>query len=217
MKTHNVPFYANFPDNTHCFQAAFKMVLKFFLPEKDFSWQELDVLTAKVEGLWTWPLAGLLWLNKNSFEVRDIEFFDYNEFTEKGGKYLVDFFGKEVGEAQIKYSELGQEVGFAKEFVEKIKPEVRIPTMDEIKSLLESGYLLICNINACALDGLEGFSGHFVVITGFDDHGLILHDPGLPAHENRNVPFDIFEKAWAYPNETAKNIMAMRLRSELPE
>ena len=50
-----VPFYTNTSDDTHCYQAGLKMILKYFIPDKDFSWEELDKFTAKVEDLWTWP------------------------------------------------------------------------------------------------------------------------------------------------------------------
>lgn len=84
-----VPFYSNTPDDTHCYQAALKMVLKFFLPNKDYSWQELEKLTAKEEGLWTWPTQGLMSLYKMGFKIIDIEDFDIQEFI-KVRKWLIE-------------------------------------------------------------------------------------------------------------------------------
>ncbi len=46
MKLLNIPYYKN-PDENNCYQAALKIVLKHFLPLKEFSWEELDQLTAK--------------------------------------------------------------------------------------------------------------------------------------------------------------------------
>ena len=93
---YNIPFCSNTEDDTHCFQAALKMVMKYFWPDKDYSWEDLEIITKKVEGLWTWPMAGLLWLAEQRVEVIDIEVFDYNRFIAKGGKYLIDEYGKEV-------------------------------------------------------------------------------------------------------------------------
>jgi hypothetical protein len=188
------------------------MVLKFFLPEREFSWQQLDKITAKGEGLWTWPMAGLLWLQNNGFEIKDIEVFDYGRFACEGGKYLVDFFGKEVGEAQIEHSDLDQEIAYAKAFIRKITPIVRIPTIHDICQLLKGEYLLVCNVNSNTLNDKAGYVGHFVVVKGFDDSAITLHDPGLPPRENKRVDFTKFRWSWAYPNENAKNIMALRLR-----
>jgi hypothetical protein len=59
------------------------MMLKYFLPEREFTFRELDVISAKVEGLWTWPTATALWLVDNGFEVRNVETFDYKSLCEK--------------------------------------------------------------------------------------------------------------------------------------
>lgn len=207
---YNVPFYSNTPDDTHCFQAALKMILKYFWPDKDFTWEELEKITGKKEGLWTWPMAGMLWLKNNNFDVKNIEVFDYKKFIESPAQYLIDTYGKEVGEAQIKHSDLSQEIEYAKEFLRKISTENRIPTLDDIKKLLSNGYLVGCNVNSYALNKKLGYAGHFVIIKGFNNNELVIHDPGLPPRENRVVDSDTFEKAWAYPNELAKGIMAFR-------
>ncbi len=206
----NIPFYSNTPDNTHCFQAVFKMVLKYFWPEKDFSWEELEKITAKQEGLWTWPMAGLLWMQAHGFEVRNIEEFDYEEFAQLGEQYLEEYLGPEVAKTQIEHSSIAQERIIAKKFMEKVRTEKRIPVLDDVKSLLRKGYILVVNLNSCALNEREGYSGHSVVITSLDEEYVFLHDPGLPARENRKVALSIFEKAWAYPDEKMKNIAAIR-------
>ena len=80
----HVPFYSNAPDDTHCFQAAMKMVYEYFKPDEKLSFAEWDKISAKVEGLYTWQMAGLLWMAKD-FYVTDIETFDYKRFIEEGG------------------------------------------------------------------------------------------------------------------------------------
>jgi len=45
-----IPFYPN-PDNTHCFQAVIKMILKYYFPKEEYSWKELEKLTGKKEGV----------------------------------------------------------------------------------------------------------------------------------------------------------------------
>lgn len=59
-----IPFFSNTPDNTHCYQAAIKMLAKYFWPQENYTWDELDKITVKVKGFWTWPMAGILWLPK---------------------------------------------------------------------------------------------------------------------------------------------------------
>jgi hypothetical protein len=207
-----IPFYQNTPDDTHCFQASLKMIMKYFWPSEDYSWKELDKITAKVSGMWTWTMAGLMWLQEKGLEIKNIEAFDYEKFIQKGGQYLRDEFGEEVGNEQIKHCDIDQEIAIAKKFVKTINTEKRSPSMKEIKELLLKGYLIIVSLNAIALDEKMGYASHSVVIKGFDDQGFILNDPGLPGRENRKVDFGIFEKAWAYPNEKARNIMAFKLK-----
>lgn len=209
---YKVPFYSNTSDNTHCYQAALRMVLKFFCPNKEYTWDELDKITAKVEGMWTWPMAGLLWLQEQGFQVQDYENFNYEEFIKRGGNFLRDEYGEEVGTAQINHSIIDQEKDFAVELLKKISIKKGKFTVKDIKKLLQDKYLIICLVNSQKLNNQEGYVGHFVVIKGITNNELILHDPGLPPQENRKVSFEEFEKAWAYPNEKAKNIMAFRLK-----
>lgn len=208
-----IPFYQNTQDNTHCFQACFKMLAKYFWPSGDYSWKKLDIYTAKAKDLWTWPMAGVLWVQKQGVEVVDIEIFDYKQFVEKKEQYLLSFYGQEAGTEQIKFSNIEQELIYAKEFEENIAIQNRIPTVGDVIRLLDSGYLLICCINQMALNEKKSYVGHFVVITGHDENGLYFHDPGLPAYENRMATYELFEKAWANPTEKVKNILAFRLQS----
>lgn len=205
-----VPFYENTPDNTHCFQAALRMVLKYFLPEQEYSWEELETITVKKKDGWTWPIAAMIWLSKNGFEIKDIELFDYLEFSKEGKKYLTDKFGSEVADAQDTFTDLPQEQRFASELTSYVHVEMRIPNTDDLRTLLTEGYLLICNINSAKLTGKEGYFPHAVVIKGYEDNTFILHNPGIPGEENQHASATLFEKAWAYPDETAKNILAIR-------
>lgn len=206
----NLPFYSNTPDNTHCFQAAIKMLAKHYWPQEEYSWEELDKLSAKAKDLWTWPMAGVLWLQNKGLAVIDIETFDYSRFINEKEKYLLSFFGEEAGKEQIIHSNIHQELDFAREFQNKIDIQNRIPNKNDLIRLLEEGYLLICCINQMALNEESGYSGHFVIIKGYEGNDLFLHDPGLPAYENRRVSFELFEKAWAYPNEHVKNVLAFK-------
>lgn len=209
-----VPFFANTEDNTRCFQASLRMVLAYFFPGRDFSWNELDRISKKAKGLWTWPLAALLWLTENGFEVKNIEVFDYPAFVKRGGKYLVETFGEEMGKAQIEHSDIEQERKISKDFVKQVRTEQRLPMLRDIQKLLQEGFLVVCNVNARVLNQKPGYAGHFVVITTLDGKQITLHDPGLPPVKNRKVTSARFEKAWAYPDKQAKNVMAFRRRKE---
>jgi uncharacterized protein YvpB len=95
-------------------------------------------------------------------------------------------------------------------FVKKVRCEVRVPTIDDIRGALMAGGLVICNVNSRILNGREGYLGHFVVVKGFDEHELIIHDPGPPGQANRRVPLEAFENAWAYPKAEVKWLAIVR-------
>ena len=205
-----VPFFSNSPDDSHCFQDALKMVLKYFLPEKDFTWKELEQVTAKGDGLWTWPLAGMVWLSKNGFDVLDLEVFDYSRFMTEGESYLLEFYGREAGHEQIQHSDLEKERRLASELLKSNLLKQQLPTIDTMRTLLNSGSLLICLINSKKLNNANGYVGHFVVIKGYERDTLLMHDPGLPPLENRRVSIAIFKSAWAYPDKNAQNVIAIK-------
>lgn len=205
-----IPFFSNTPDNTHCFQSAIRMVLKYFFPQEKYSWKELDRISAKIEGKWTWPMAGVLWLQEKELSIRVYTTFDYELFSKKGETYLIKEYGEEIANEQVSHSKLTQELGFARRYVKDIPLITKIPTIDTIRRLLIKGYILICNVNSRALARKSGYVGHFVVVKGVDDKHIYFHNPGLPARRNQKVLFSHFEKGWAYPNKKAKNIIAIR-------
>jgi len=211
MNVKSVPFYSNTSDDTHCYQAALRMVLKYFLPHKEYSWEELEQLTAKVKNLWTWPTQGLISLYKFGFHVVEIEDFDIDAFIKDGEAYLIQKFGEEVGKEQIQHSDIEQERNIYKKYLKLHVHEQRVPNIEDIKKLLEDDYLVVCNVNSCGLSNTSGYVGHFVVIYDYNQNNLILHDPGLPALQARSVSYGNFLRAWEYPNQTAKNIMAFKM------
>ena len=212
MPTRHIPFFSNTADGTHCFQAALRIVLKHFWSNREFLYEELDKITAKIPGKWTWPTAAMIWLMEQGFELRLVEDFDYQAFADRGEQYILERCGPEVGEAQIKNSIISREQEYAAKFTKIAPLECRIPTFSDLNKYLNDGYLIICNINASSLYNQPGYSGHFVVVFKCGWRTLTIHDPGLPPKPALTVKKKDFEKAWAYPTEREKNLLAIRLR-----
>jgi len=210
MIDRDIPFFSNTPDDTHCQQAVLRMVVKRFWPKEDYTWEELDKISAKPVDKWTWPMASLIWLADRGVEIKDVETFDYEDFKNRGGDYLADFYGDETAKIQIAHSDIEQERKLVDEFIQKVVVDKRTPTTSEIKELLEDDYLVWCNVNARALVGKQGYSAHLVLIKGYEENELILHDPGIPPRENVRVSEETFETAWAWPNENAKSLVALK-------
>lgn len=203
-----VPFYANTEDDTHCYQSALKMVLGYFLPENDFSWETLDKITDKIENKWTWPQAGLLSLIQLGFEIVIIDAFDYKRFLDNGVKYLEDEYGKEVALAQQKNSDIENAMKHIKKLLEIDLHFEKNPSIEVLKKYIDKGYLLICNVNSSQLNNNPGYIGHFVVIYRITETHIEFHDPGLPPYESRRETIENFSKAW----EISKDAYAFKLK-----
>lgn len=211
IPTKHVPFFANRKDDTHCYQAALKIVLKYFLPKKTFTLRQLEQMTGFKKGLWTWPMRGVLSMIDLGFTVRDIEDFDYAAVGRDAKTYLRTIYGEKAADEQIAHSDIPKEERTAAEFARRVVPELRVPDRKDIKSLLSDRYLILCLVNSKVLNGKRGYIGHFVVLYRASSFSVWLHDPGLPPRPNRRVSWKVFERAWGFPDEKAKNILAFRL------
>jgi len=195
MIKYNVPFFANTKDNTHCVQACFKSILKFFLPERAFSFAELGRMSKKSEGKGTWWFPMYLELKKMRFDIKEISNFDYEKYYKEGKKYLQEIYTNEQTNWYLEKSNLLDVKKYIPEFLVLVKPEVRKATNEDFERLLSEGYLLISDVNYYAIQGKVGYGSHAVVVFGFDEENFYLHDPGLPPRENLKVSKKLFQKA----------------------
>ena len=213
MRIADVPFYSNTPDGTHCVQASLRMVLKYFEPEKEFSWKELEQITAKVESLSTWKSAMWIWLAEHNYDLHIIECFNARRFIVEGGDYLKDEFGDEAAAWQIKMSDIPQEQQLYRKLLENVPIENREPHIDDIEMYLNKGYLVCVAVNSKKLARQPGYVGHSIVVIGYDENTVTINNPGPTARENQIVSKGNFEAAWASPNVKAKEMFAVRLKS----
>jgi len=208
-----IPFFPNTGDGTHCFQAAMKMALAVLMPDRAFTYDELDHISQKLPGKWTWPTAAMIWMLDNGLDTELVENFDYEEFALRGSEYLLSRYGEEVGRAQIEHSDVEREMEFARRFVQLGRIIQRPPDLSDLDSRIRDGSVLIVNLNAAALNRVPGYSGHFVVICDVGTDSIRIHDPGLPPRPGLIVPVDRFERAWGYPAAGDKNLMAIRRKA----
>jgi len=109
------------------------MVVKCFRPAEEYSWAQLDAITAKAEGFGAWPFAGLTWLRAQGFDVRNIELMDNRRFAREGRSYLVEFFGAEFVGASRLPPDLSPDQAAAASFVDTVRCETRIPDLDDLR------------------------------------------------------------------------------------
>jgi hypothetical protein len=218
MSEHHIvvepPFYPNLPDESHCLEACVKMIVEAIPPFTKLDYQDIDELTGKtnLKVKYSWPLKLYLELNRIGYEVSVIESFDYESFVDDPEKYLIDNYGDEVGKDQIENSDLANEIFYAKKLIESktVKLINKTPELQDLFDTLSSGSLVICNVNQKILQGDNGYIGHAIVIYGFGDNVLYIHNPGPPYRPKQALDIVLFDKAWSYPNKNSRNILAVR-------
>lgn len=206
----NVPFYPNTRDGTHCFQATLHSIISFFEPKKLLNTKELDILTGKEPGMWTWATQTMIRFNQSDYQIINYEEFDYDLFSRIGKDYLVSKFGQEVADSQISHCNLKKEMADAADYYRLFGNPKKIPEIDDIKFLVSNGWLVHCNVNYFGLYGKKGYAGHSVLVIGFDDTNIILHDPGLPARPMQKICNINFVTAWSFPSRSNNNLIGFK-------
>jgi hypothetical protein len=87
----------------------------------------------------------------------------------------------------------------------------KVPSLADVKSYLEKGFLVASMVNLRRLNGQEGYVGHCVLIYDVDEKSVFFHDPGPPAVEARQETHGDFVAAATAPKETNWWITAYKL------
>lgn len=199
MIRYNVPFIAN--PNDHCVPASIGMVLEYFEPRQKFTMTELDKLCGYQSGKGTWPFKHMLELDRRGYQLEWIGDFDLHRFANGPAAYLRELLRHDPDalEFQLTHSDMPAEATKAKEYLDKGLPfEHRRATFDDLRRLLDEGWLVRLEVNGMPLADKPGFDPHSVLAIGYDKSGAILHNPdGLYGSKpNQHVSWDLLDKAW---------------------
>lgn len=130
------------------------------------------------------------------FKVVIIDHFDYERFVRDRKEYLVELYGREIAEEQIKNSDMPSAIEEIQKLLSNEIPIESKPSLELLKTYLDQGYLMICNVNSATLNSQAGYFGHFVVVYHIDESHVHQHDTGLPPQQSRVVNHDLFMNAW---------------------
>ena len=180
-------FYQNLPDDLHCFQAALKIVLSRYFPEREFSFAFIDKVTGFKKGQFTQDSKGLLWLVQMGFALVRVSDFDDKRFVREGEKYLKWYWRPEIFERNKKNTDFKEMRSLAKALLPHTKITVRKPRASDIDALLAQGYTVMAHINPREIDPKFSDIIHTVVIARSTNCFFFIHNPGLPPQENQKV------------------------------
>ena len=181
----DVPFYAAKRD-TDCGPLALKMALEFFGEEHSFD----DIATAQKalpSGL-VWSIGIARAATKHGFFAK---FFSCENFNLDDND--IAYYEEHANnEARKILRDLLLE---AKDL--DIAMEQKDLGLEDLLSYVSHDSLPIVLVNWFVLGGVSGFNGHFLLVTGFDEEFVYVHNPGL-ASAQAHLPIrrDLFLKAW---------------------
>ena len=189
-----VPFFPN-TDQVRCQQACVKSVLKYFLPNREFSDTEIDEGTAQTGGT-TWFPPAAMFFDKAGLSVQlfytSVQL-DYEELAKRGTEYIrstvstEDFQIQEENGAFLAMSVV-QEA--AKKMLEKGIVKGEAIDIEDLRIMLDGpDALAIGKTFQPWLSGIhERRSAHYVVIIrSYNQTSWRIHDPGPPPISDRKV------------------------------
>jgi len=207
------PFHAN-PDQHHCLQSTLRMALEASEPGSTYSLRVLDLLTQRRPNEGTWTHAAYLALGALPVQARALDAFDYAAFADNPVKAVFDHFPTQVASSMAMGFDLVAAATLARELVERqpIPVESRSPDLSDLDTLLDQGWLVICNVDAGVLDDGPSPSGHSVLVWDRDGDTYIAHDPGQngTGHPDRPIEREHLLRAWSYMGGRSRELLAVR-------
>ncbi|HVX58762.1 MAG TPA: hypothetical protein VG964_03445 [Candidatus Saccharimonadales bacterium] len=198
-----VPFYSNHDDDMHCMMSVYASIVEYFLGKK-LSWRELESLTGYESGRAAWSVEALPRLADMGLDVRMIESFDYRRYLDEGEDYLKGKYSQEQLDWHYKNSNIREMQRWIPSFLDKIKHEVRTPSLKDIDGLLAEKRLIFVTLNSRRLNGRGGFVSHAILVIDKEGDEYIVHDPGLPPKPYRRINSDLLLQAMGGRANTAE-------------
>lgn len=196
-KKYDVPFIEN-PDD-RCVVSVIGMVLAYFMPERKFTMPELEKLCGYEKGRSIWKATSMLGLSQLGFQLYWIEDFDHHKFIDDPTGYLRSILDDEAYQWQVTHGNLDKEAERLKQYIDQGLPlEQRRATAKDIKHFLDDSWLVQLDVNANTLSDKPGYEGHSILVIGYDDSGVTIHNPdGVSGNKpNQHVTWELLEKAW---------------------
>lgn len=183
-------------------QVTMQGVLDHFLHLKK-SVEELDILTGRKTGKWTYTtqVVGTLWelgLDVKFYSIDPLE--PYTHDVETLERFIRETYPNQY-ETIMKMSDLPVTIAHSTKLKQMNLFEQRKLSFTEIENHIEQGHVPLMLIDHAVLNNEKGnYRGHFVVVTGFDEKTITYHESGPknPTPHCR-VSKELFIRAWNAP------------------
>ncbi len=176
------PYIPNFT-KVSCQQSVYAMILQTITGVVQ-SPEAVNALCNSEKGKWTWHFSPMYKLAQSGYKVSHVSDFNISAFVQNPMDYLISFQGEENAHTTIDNSNMGQVLEDAQMVLDNLSlPNLNIitkkPTIDDLHTYLEKGYLLSQWINSAAIEGRkDDYNGHYVMLYDVDDRDVTFHNPG---------------------------------------
>ncbi|MBW2995235.1 hypothetical protein KY312_02695 [Candidatus Woesearchaeota archaeon] len=190
-----IPFYMQ-SDLGNCMQTQVKMALKYYYPEKDFSFEELDKLSGRTPGKWTWTSQLMPILIDNNLDAYYYSTTPYNEIKQGGEEFILDYYGEEDGKVIVEQTNF--EALYSS--IDKLNNRFFQEKLDfsEIEKEFKKGHVIILMVDKNILFGWQGpYAGHGIIITSINKTHATVHDSS--GTSNLLTTKEQLIKAWNAP------------------
>jgi hypothetical protein len=178
------PPFVECQDSFRCAQTIILMILKHFIPEKEWNWKDADQICYYQEGLHTWDTAPIKGMVERGFEVVHYCRFDPDKYIADPKEYLYQYYDKKTADYMIEYDDIDRSVRIEQEL--KSVPHYRHIKRDwqweDVEKLLDEGYLIFTWVNGRKFYNRhqQEVTGHFVLLFGYaaKHRAVMVHDGG---------------------------------------
>ena len=177
----DIPFHANDGDGKQCFQAAMRMVLEFYLG-KDHSLRELDKLTRRKQGLWTYTPQAATALHNLGLDVEFRSKEPLEPFLQ-GEEFIREHAGEDADHI-LKHTDVPVVVAATREALERGVFRQGATTVEDLERHLDKEEVPVVLVDYNKLMDKDGpYQGHAVVVTGYDEDNIHYHESGPKSPE----------------------------------
>ncbi len=192
-----IPYVPN--TGNSCALSCYTMAAKYFFPETTF--EELSKVTRHVHGYVIWEMPFWNWIMNRGVSVTPYSTIDYALWADQG----LDGLKSMVSAEEFKYytentHDLNSYTDDIRENLahQLFKIITRKPTWEDLEKEFTEG--AVCNIvlNSRALDRVEGFVLHQIVILDIRKDEIEFHDPRANSapRPNRVESIEHFKRVW---------------------
>jgi hypothetical protein len=189
-----IPFFKQ-TESGNCLQTNLKIALKYYYPDREYSFEQLDNATGRTEGKWTWTSQALEFLVGEGIDAYYYSTTPYSEILNGGEDFIVSYYGEQDAKIMIEHTDFDALYSSIRTLNSSGRYMDQKLDFSIIEQEFRKGNIVIMLIDRNVLEnpGLS-YAGHFVIITGINSTHVKFHDTsGMP---NRAVNKAEFLEAW---------------------